>query len=170
MVVTSNEEVAQRVARIINHGQHKRYHHHQLGYNFRLTNIHAAIGIQQLKKLDRFNQQRIANAEFYRQHINNNKVKIPYQPQNSKHVYHQFTLQVTQREDFAAYLQQKGIGCAVHYPIPIPHQPLYQQMFKFSQHWPVAEALCSNCLSIPIYPGLTLQERQYITKVVNDYV
>lgn len=170
MVTTSDEKIAHSVARIINHGQHKRYHHHQLGYNFRLTNIHAAIGIQQLKKLDKFNQQRISNAEFYRQHINNNNIRLPYQPDNCKHVYHQFTVQVSMRERFAAYLQQQGIGCAVHYPIPIPHQPLYRQMYNFSQRWPVAEALCCNCLSIPVYPGLTPTHLQYITEVVNNYV
>lgn len=169
MVVTSDRQLARRVARIINHGQLKRYHHHWLGYNFRLTNIHAAIGIQQLKKLDQFNKQRIANAEFYRANIQNENILLPCQPQGCKHVYHQFTLQVAQRDQFLSYLQQQQIGCAVHYPILIPHQQFYKQRFSNRQNWPMAEKLCSHCVSIPVYPGLTTDQRQYITEAVNNY-
>ncbi|MBM7855533.1 dTDP-4-amino-4,6-dideoxygalactose transaminase [Desulfohalotomaculum tongense] len=169
MVVTNSGEIADRVRMIINHGQSHRYRHHILGYNFRLTNIHAAIGIAQLKKLESLNRKRIHNAHYYRQHINNHRVVLPCEPKDCLHVYHQFTLQVKNRERFITYLQQKGVGCAVHYPLIIPHQRLYRDNFNYSQSWPVAEKICRRCVSIPVHPGLTGEQRQYIAEVVNNY-
>lgn len=170
LVTTANQELAHRVRMLINHGQSKRYHHDILGYNFRMTNIHAAIGIAQLKKLELFNQRRIENAKYYYKNINNSKVILPYKPAECTHVYHQFTLQVKERERFIDHLQQWGIGCAVHYPIPIPRQKLYLEKFSYTENWPVTENLCRCCVSIPVHPGLTLEQRQYIVEGVNNYV
>ncbi|MEG6616323.1 DegT/DnrJ/EryC1/StrS family aminotransferase [Peptococcaceae bacterium 1198_IL3148] len=169
MVTTNNEEVARRVRMLINHGQSKRYYHDMLGYNFRMTNLHAAIGLVQLKKLDGFNKKRIDNAHYYYQNINNDQVILPYQAKEAQHVYHQFTVQCDERDNFMNYLINKGIGCAIHYPIAIPRQKLYVQKFNYQQTWPVAERLCNNCLSIPVHPGLTTEQLHYIVEAVNDY-
>jgi dTDP-4-amino-4,6-dideoxygalactose transaminase len=169
MVATNNEEVANRVRMLINHGQSKRYHHDILGYNFRMTNLHAAIGLEQLKKLDSFNQKRIINAEYYYHNIKNSQLVLPYKSKKCKHVYHQFTVQCEDRDRFMNYLTKNGISCAIHYPISIPKQKLYMDKFNYQEIWPVAESLCSNCLSIPVHPGLTREQLQYIVEVVNDY-
>lgn len=169
MVTTNNEELASRVSMLINHGQSKRYHHDILGYNFRMTNLHAAIGLEQLKKLDSFNQKRISNAEYYYQNIKNNRLVLPYKLEECQHVYHQFTVQCEDRDRFMNYLSQNGIGCAIHYPILIPKQILYLNIFNYQEKWSVAESLCNNCLSIPVHPGLTKEQLQYIVEVVNNY-
>ncbi len=170
MVITNDQQLAERIRMFINHGQSARYRHDVLGYNFRLTNIQAAIGIEQLKKLDYFNRKRIANANYYLTHIENDKVLLPNTPADRTHVYHQFTVQVEERERFMAYLKQKGIGCAVHYPLLIPKQKLYTKIYRFSNSWPVAEALSNRCVSIPVHPGLSAEQLQYIAEAVNSYV
>lgn len=170
MVLTNNQQLAEQVRRFINHGQSCRYHHDFLGYNFRMTNIHAAIGIEQLKKLDKFNCKRIANANYYLNNIDNSKVLLPYTPPSCTHVYHQFTIQVEEREKFISYMQNKQIGCAVHYPLLIPNQKLYAEYQRDRLSWPTAEALCKHCVSIPVHPGLSEQQLQYIAEAVNSYV
>ncbi|WP_031515104.1 DegT/DnrJ/EryC1/StrS family aminotransferase [Desulfofalx alkaliphila] len=169
MVITDREDVAHRVRMFINHGQRERYHHESLGYNFRMTNIHAAIGIEQLKKLNHFNQKRIENAEYYLKEIKNPEIKLPSPSVKGTHVYHQFTIQVNQRDAFIAYLKNQGIGCAVHYPIIIPKQKLYREKLAYTGSWPVAEQLAKRCVSIPIHPGVSPQQRKYIAEVVDNY-
>ncbi|MTI81809.1 MAG: DegT/DnrJ/EryC1/StrS family aminotransferase [Firmicutes bacterium] len=170
MVVTNNHQLNQRVKMFINHGQSKRYHHDLLGYNFRMTNIHAAVGIEQLKKLDEFNQQRIENAEYYLKHIKNPRVTLSYKPDDCTHVYHQFTLQSEEREGLINHLHKNEVGYAIHYPLIIPRQKLYQRKFNYQESWPVAEEVAQRCVSIPVHPGLTPKQRQYIVEVVNSYV
>lgn len=170
MVLTNNDDIARRVRMFINHGQSERYHHDVLGYNFRMTNIHAAIGIEQFKKLDSFNKKRNANAGYYLKNIKNPRVQLPHKPNDRTHAYHQFTLQVDHRKSFMDYLEKNGVGCAVHYPIPITGQKIYIEKFKYSTSWPVVESLCRRCVSVPVHPGLTDEQLKYIVEVVNHYV
>ncbi|MBO8137430.1 MAG: DegT/DnrJ/EryC1/StrS family aminotransferase [Desulfotomaculum sp.] len=169
MVVTSSPEINRKVRMFINHGQSKKYQHDILGYNYRMSNIHAAIGIEQLKKLGEFNQKRILNAQYYYKNIKNKKVVLPYTPKESTHVYHQFVLQTENRKKFIKHLHENGVGSAVHYPEIIPRQKLYRDRFNYREKWPAAEKLCRRCVSIPVHQGLTEQQFRYIVKVVNSY-
>lgn len=169
MVITCREDIVRQVRMFINHGQRERYQHEILGYNFRMTNIHAALGIEQLKKLDYFNQRRIENADYYLKKIKHPSMVLPARPANRTHVYHQFTLQLEQREHFISYLKRQKVDCAVHYPVIIPKQKLYSDQFKYTESWPVAEKLSTRCVSIPIHPGVNQQHRKYIVEVINNY-
>ena len=109
---------------IRNHGQsgRKRYLHECMGYNYRMTNIAAAIGLAQLKKLDKLNARRVSNAKYLDGRLNAGK---PYVAQNAEHVFHQYTIRVKEREKFLEHLEKNGVGYGIYYPVPLPRQPLF---------------------------------------------
>lgn len=169
MVLTNDPAVEEKVRMLVNHGQRQRYCHDIVGYNYRMTNIHAAIGLEQLKKLDQYNQRRIVNAKFYDTHIVNPGIQKPGLPPGRKHVYHQYTLQVKNRDAFASYLSNNGIGCGIHYPSIIPAQKAYSNIAGCSGPWPVAEALANSCISIPVHPALAGSDLTTIVEAINNF-
>jgi len=169
MVLTNNEDIYQLCKTFINHGQAERYIHADLGHNFRMTNIAAAIGVEQLKKLDKFNEARISNALFYNKNIKNSKVKLPYIPNDCKHVYHQYTLKVENREQFVKYLTDNQIGTGIHYPVPLNEQPYYKSLGYTNKDTPIASEISKQVVSIPVNPLLSQAELEYIIKVINGY-
>jgi len=169
MVLTDDPTIEEKVRILVNQGQRRRYCHELVGYNYRMTNIHAAIGLEQLKKLDLYNQKRIANAKYYDEHIINPCIQKPVSPPDRKHVYHQYTLQVKNRDAFTAHLDANGIGCGIHYPSIIPAQPAYKHMAGCSGSWPVAAALADSCVSIPVYPALSRSDLTTVVEVINNY-
>jgi dTDP-4-amino-4,6-dideoxygalactose transaminase len=169
MVLTDDEDLGETVRILVNQGQRKRYCHEMLGYNYRMTNIHAAIGLEQLKKLDGYNDRRSKNANFYNQALVNPEIKKPVALSDRSHVYHQYTLQVKNREKFTAYLESCGIGYGIHYPSLIPAQPAYKNVPGCSGNWPVARQLAERCVSIPVHPGLSQTDLETIRDAVNHY-
>lgn len=169
MVITSDPILAEKIRVLVNQGQHQRYYHEVIGYNYRMTNIHAAVGLEQLKKLEINNEKRNNHAKYYDQFILNPLIKKPTVPPDRRSVYHQYTLQVTNRQDFTTYLTSKGIGYGIHYPIIIPAQESYLNKPYSTGTWPVAENLANNCVSIPVHPFLTTQELLTIVKTINNY-
>jgi dTDP-4-amino-4,6-dideoxygalactose transaminase len=169
MVLTDDPVIEEKVRILVNQGQRRRYYHEMVGYNYRMTNIHAAIGLEQLKKLDLYNQKRMENAQFYDDHIINQCIQKPVSLPDRRHVYHQYTLTVTDRGNFTAYLEANGIGYGIHYPLIIPAQPVYKQRADCSGSWPVATALADRCVSIPVHPALSRSELEAIVEVLNHY-
>lgn len=168
MVVTSDKEIADTARSLINHGQIAKYRHDVLGYNYRMTNIHAAIGIEQLRKLPYFNERRKAIAARYLREITNPAFINPVCLPGFEHVYHQYTLGVNNRSDFIEFLEAQGIGYGIHYPKAIPDQPLYQQgeiLGSFTN----ARIAAERVVSIPVHPGLTEQEVDYIVSSLQKY-
>ena len=131
MVTTGDKASAERLHLIINHGQSEKYLHTRLGYNYRMTDIAAAIGLVQLKKLEKFNQRRRKNAEYYSANLAVDGLVTPVVAAGMEPVWHQYVVRLTEefpmnRAEFMDYLKAKGIGSAVHYPIPMHRQPLYR--------------------------------------------
>ena len=162
MITTNNEEIAERARMIRNHGQTKRYFHDCLGYNYRMTNIAAAIGLVQLKKIDMLNLKRMSNARYYSEQFN---LKKPYVSQNVKHVFHQYTIRLKDREKFIAHLERHGVGYGIYYPVPLPSQPLFNSEGAF----PEAELASKEVVSIPVNPSLKRADVEKVVKVVNSY-
>jgi perosamine synthetase len=172
MLTTNDPVIAERVRLLRNHGQKERYCHVALGYNLRMTEIQAAIGLVQLEKLERFTEQRIANAAFLTECLSE-AVQTPLARPGYRHVYHQYTIRVPDRRDeWVEMLRARGIGSAVHYPTPIHQQPFYrQQTDKFrlvglneamkeensmhSTQLPVTETAAKQVLSLPVHPALS---------------
>ena len=173
-MITTNDEIIARQTRMLRqHGQSQRYIHDILGYNFRMTDIEAAIGICQLKKLDDFNSKRIKNAELLTKEISKIKGLIPpYVKPSAKHVFHQYTIKVTSdfkfsRDELQQKLSKNNIGSAVHYPIPLHKQPLYVTL-GYKDSLPVAEALAKQVLSLPVHPKLSDEDLKAIVRALKD--
>jgi perosamine synthetase len=171
MVTTSTKSLNERLRLLINHGQSEKYLHTRLGYNYRLTDVAAAIGLVQLKKLEKFNLRRRKNAEYFDTHISVKGLVTPFVAPGMHHVYHQYVLRLTdefpmKRTDFIEYLKAKGIGTAVHYPIPIHHQPIYARANE-PDSCPISTSLASSVLSIPVHPLLDQKELAYICDAIN---
>lgn len=164
IVTTNNKEMADMIGVLRAHGESERYTHVVLGYNFRMTDIAAAIGIAQLKKLEKFNEKRIANAKYLTEAIKGiDGIEAPYVADNVKHVFHQYTIRVdkSHRDELMTSLNSRGIGTGIHYPKPIYMQKLYKDMgYSYSCH--EAELASSEVLSLPVHPSLDKQDLEKI--------
>jgi dTDP-4-amino-4,6-dideoxygalactose transaminase len=175
MITTDDDEVATRARMIRNHGSQARYCHQLLGYNYRMTDIAAAIGICQLRKLDQFNNRRIANAEFLTDEMGRIEGLIPpYIKPHIKHVFHQYTVMVTDdfsisRDELAHELAERGIETAIYYPMPIHRQPLYRDLV-YQHQLPVSERAAQEVLSLPVHPSLTKEDLEYISQALRHLI
>ncbi len=173
MVTTNSAELHDRLRRIINHGQSGKYIHTEIGYNYRMTDIAAAIGRVQLSKLDEFIRARQENATFFNEHIDVPGIITPVLAPGRSHVWHQYVVLVTEdaplsREELITYLKEQGIGSAIHYPVPLHRQPVFAGIGSDGGiECPVADGLAEMVLSLPVHPGVGAAERQYIVDSLN---
>ena len=174
MVTTDDKDVAEKARILRNQGQKERYVHEMLGYNYRMTEMGGAIGLSQLKKLDRSNSKRIENAAFLTGEIKKIRGLVPpFVSPDVKHVFHQYTIRVKDeyglsRDELRTKLQTDGIGTGVYYPIPIHKQPMYKKL-GYKVHLPVAENSASEVISLPVFPGLTKDDlRSIVSSLSHD--
>ena len=169
MITTNDETIADQCRILRQHGMRIRYYHEQLGYNFRMTDIQAAIGLAQIKKLDQFNDARIRNAHFFTENLRG--VITPSVPQDLKHVFHQYTIRVgnERRDAMLAHLHDRGIGTGIFYPIPVHLQSFYRKELGFALSLPQAEKAASEVLSLPVHPGLSDGNLLEIVQAVNEF-
>jgi dTDP-4-amino-4,6-dideoxygalactose transaminase len=158
--------VAERVRLLRGHGMRVRYHHEILGYNFRMTDLHAAVGIAQLGHLEEWNARRRENAAYLSQRLRG--VTVPPAPNGYHHVYHQYTVRVGggRRDALQAHLGEAGIGTGVYYPIPAHKQPVYLDR-GFDVALPHTEQAAEEVLSLPVHPALTGDDLDFIVERVN---
>lgn len=173
MITTNNDNLAKMIRKLRNHGMEVRYHHDILGFNFRMTNIAAAIGIIQLKKLKNFNKQRVENARFLTKQLSKIKeIETPFIPPGYTHVFHQYTILVKggkeKREKLIEYLSKNGVGSMIYYPIPVHKQkfmlPLYPNL-----HLKNAETAADQVLSLPIHPAVKKEDLIKIANLVKRF-
>ena len=170
MITTNNKEFAENAKVFRAHGSAVKYHHDVLGYNFRMTDIGAAIGIEQLKKIDSFNDKRIANAAYLNEGLADVEcIETPVVKEDYKHVYHQYTIKIAdgKRDQFLDYLLENGIGTGVYYPIPLYKQVLYTEM-GYNQSLPITEEIVDEVLSLPVHPNLSKEDLDLIIKVIKE--
>jgi perosamine synthetase len=165
MLTTHDGELAERVRLLREHGMKVRYHHDIVGYNFRMTDIAASIGLAQLAKLDRFNARRIEIAERYARELRG--VITPTVPHGWVHVFHQYTIRVRRRDEFVERLRQLGVGSGVYYPIPVHRQKPFAAMGYADAQLPVTDRLTDEVVSIPVHPSLTDDEVGVVIDAVN---
>jgi perosamine synthetase len=167
IITTNDDALAGRLRLLRNHGQSQRYQHDVLGYHFRTTDLQAAIGLAQLTKLPAWNEQRIANAHYLSQRLKG--VQVPVVRPDRRHVFHQYTIRVPgDRQALQAHLHEHGIGTAIHYPLPIHHQPLYRSL-DYTDVLPHAQAASQRVLSLPIHPALSPSDLERIVAAVNSF-
>ena len=166
MLTTNDPKVAEQARLIREHGSPKRYLHERLGYNFRMTDPQAGVGVAQLQKLDGWNEQRQANAAYLTEKLTGVAgVITPPIRDGGGHVFHQYTIRVSDREAVIARLTQRGVGYGIYYPMAIHQQPLYQQL-GYDDHLPNTEAACREVLSLPVHPSLSRADLDCIVDAV----
>ncbi len=165
MITTADTDLADWARLRREHGMTVRYHHDVLGYNFRMTDIHAAIGLAQLKKLPAFNARRTAIAARYTDALRG--VVVPRIRPGVTHVFHQYTLRVLKRDAFAEQLRERGVGTGVYYPIPVHRQKPLLDLGYTDLSFPISEQLTEEVLSIPVHPGLSDEDVDTVIEAVN---
>ena len=167
-VATNNEDLVAEIRKLRNHGSVKRSHH-SIGYNSRLDDIHAAVLLVKLKRVDEWSRRRREIAKLYDQGLADAPMTLPFTPPGYEHVYHLYVIDSDERDALQTYLQSKGITALTHYPIAI-HQ---QEGFPWGRptrvgSLPVTEKSAASVLSLPMYPELTDQEvERVIEEVLN---
>ena len=163
MVTTSSATVARTVRMLRNQGMEKKYQNEVIGFNNRMTDIHAAIGRVQLAKLAKWTRQRQHNAEFFNQHLKN--VITPSVDPGSVHVWHQYTIRLPDldRDRFAEALAKRGVASGVYYPTPIHRLPSFGLKLELAN----TETVAATCLSLPVHPALKQRDLRSIVAAVN---
>jgi len=163
MVTTPCDHIARKTRLLRNQGMEKRYENEIAGYNTRMTDIHAAIGRVQLKKLAGWTKQRQDNAKFLDDNLKG--VIVPPVADGAVHVYHQYTIRIVDqdRDAFAEEIGKRGIGSGVYYPIPNHRLPSYGLTLDL----PVTEQVAKQCLSLPVHPSLSQGDLEKIVEVIN---
>ena len=173
MITTNDDAVAARARVLRSQGEPSRYVTEDLGYNYRMTEIAAALGHTQLPKLDARNDVRRANAARLSALLaSNDKIVTPHELPALRHVWHQYTIRVTAgrdaRDRLQASLRERGIESATFYPTPIHRQPLYQRLGYGEIEMPVAQRLADEVLSLPVHPALSAADVEAIAAAVNE--
>jgi len=168
MVVTNDDGLARRAKLIRSHGQAEKYLHVELGYNLRMTNMAGALGRVQLKKLEGWNEKRIENARKLSGGIGEiTGLTPPYVDPRVRHVFHQYVIRVEddfplERDELLTELRERGIGTAVHYPMPVHWQPLFQKLGYERDCCPNAIEASKRVLSLPVHPAVGEEDIAYI--------
>jgi perosamine synthetase len=170
LITTDDDALADWIRLYRNQGMRERYHHEILGYNFRLSDIAAAIGLCQLDKLERNTERRQAIAARYDEAFADLPVVVPTVPADRTHVYHQYTLDVgPARDAIVTDLASAGVSTGIYYPIPVHRQP-YVLAMGIDVHLPVTERAAGRTLSLPMFPGLSEAEQSTVIGAVRTVV
>lgn len=168
-ITTNNKEIAEKVQALANYGSDYKYHHIYQGNNSRLDEMQAAALSVKLGSLDKWNAGRQEIAEKYKRGIHNSKVILPVIAEERSHVWHIFALRTDNRNEFEKYLNKKGVGTTIHYPIPIHLQEAYKDLGIVAGELPIAEEISNTEISIPMYYGMTDEQIDYVIDAVNNY-
>jgi len=169
MVLTNDDAIAERARMIRHQGMSTQYLHEVVGYNFRMTDPSAAIGLVQLGRLPAWQEKRRDNARYYATHLE--RVRVPVVPEGYGPVYHQYTVRVPEevdRDQVLKRLNERGVGARVYYPLPIHRQPVFARRPAYQNlDLPETERATREVLSLPVHPSLTDEERAYVATEVN---
>jgi dTDP-4-amino-4,6-dideoxygalactose transaminase len=170
LITTDDDQLADWIRLYRNQGMRERYHHEILGYNFRLTDVAAAIGLCQLDKLERNTERRRAIAARYQTGLADLPVKLPTTPADRTHVFHQYTVEVgPTRDAIVAALAAAGVSTGIYYPIPV-HRQEYVLKLGIEADLPVTDHAAATTLSLPMYPGLSDADQDIVIGAVHDAV
>jgi len=169
-VTTNDDRLADWIKLYRNQGMRERYHHEILGYNFRMTDIAAAIGLVQLDKLERNTARRQAIAKRYDEALADLPVQLPAWPEGRTHVFHQYTLGVgSARDEIVAEMKDAGVMCGIYYPIPCHRQACVMEL-GIDADLPNTDSAAARSMSLPMYPGLTDAEQRQVVEALRASV
>lgn len=170
-VTTANQNIAEMIRMFRNYGSQKKYYNEVVGYNMRMDEIQAAFLSTKLKKLNDWTLERQKIASWYNERLMHlEDVVLPAIAVGSTHVYHLYVIRIKQRDRLQSFLDENGVGTLIHYPIPPHLQGAYQSLGYCKGNFPISEEIASTCLSLPIWPGMTLSEVDYISDLINKFL
>lgn len=168
-LVTNNDQFATRAKSLREHGSTVRYYHDEVGYNYRLEGFQGAVLGVKLKHLDRWTRDRQRVAARYTELLQGTPLRLPRVAAYAESAWHLYTIRHPKRDDLKKYLEDHGIGCAVHYPIPLHLQKVYALLGHKIGDFPVAEQAARECLCLPMFPELTEAQIARVTEVIKNF-
>lgn len=173
MIITNDNEIAEKMRVLRVHGAKPKYYHHVLGYNSRLDEMQAAILNTKFPRLETWNALRRKKAETYNNLFNQSNWKqivLPQESKDSYHIYHQYTIRIDEkRSELQSYLKEHGIETTIYYPLPLHLQPVFKDLDYNDGDFPETEKASKEVLSLPIYPELKEETQRYIVAKINEF-
>ncbi len=169
MIVTDDEDLADHLRSLRDHGAKRRYYHDEVGINSRLDALQAAVLLAKLPHLDRWNRKRREIAARYREALQDLPVELPCEDPRGTHVYHQFVIRTDRRDELKAFLDEKGIYTAIFYPVPLHLQKCFSHLGYRPGDFPEAEKAAREVLALPIYPELGEERFDMVVDAVRKF-
>ena len=173
MVLSNDRALAERVKVLRAHGGKPKYYHREVGGNFRLDALQAALLRVRLPRLDGWTEQRQANADLYDRLLGSaelaGKVERPKRTAGSRHIFNQYVIKAEDRDRLHQHLGENGVGSAIYYPVPLHLQECFATLGYEKGRFPVAEKAAGNTLALPVYPGLTRGQVEYVVETVRGF-
>lgn len=172
MVVTNNDDIAEKSRVIRVHGSKPKYYHHVLGYNSRLDELQAAVLNVKFPHLDSWSEQRRKHADVYTNLLNEkvaDHVKTPVIVEGFHHVFHQYTILTERRDELQAFLNENGVSTMIYYPLPLHIQPVFENLGYKKGDFPKAEKAANEALSLPMFPELKEEQQQYVVEKIAEF-
>jgi dTDP-4-amino-4,6-dideoxygalactose transaminase len=168
-LVTNNAEFAKRARSLREHGSTVRYYHDEVGFNYRMEGIQGAVLGVKLPHLQKWTDERRRVAHRYHELLKDTPLQLPLEAAGCNSAYHLYAVRHPQRDKLKEHLDANGVGCALHYPVPLHLQKCYASLGHKPGDFPVAEKAARECLSLPIYPELTDAQIQRVVAVIKDF-
>jgi dTDP-4-amino-4,6-dideoxygalactose transaminase len=177
MVTTNNQEYAEHMKRLRNHGSPRRYLHEEIGWNSRLDAIQAAILRVKLPHVEHWNSQRRERAARYDQLFadaglagnSSCPLRLPVRSLRAHHVFHQYVIRAERRDDLRQFLSDRKIGTEIYYPLPLHLQPCFAYLGYAEGDLPESERAARDVLALPMFPELTESEQAWVVESVADF-
>lgn len=172
MIVTNDEDVAEKARVIRVHGSKPKYYHSVLGYNSRLDEIQAAVLNIKFPHLERWSELRRKNAENYTSLIKaklGDLVVTPIEREGNYHVFHQYTIRVKKRNELQSFLKEQGIETMIYYPLPLHLQPIFKNLGYRQGDLPIAEKAAAEAISLPMFPELKMNQQEYVVDKIAEF-
>lgn len=166
IITTNSEQIMQTIKKLRNLGSSQKYVHEIKGFNHRLDSIQAAILIEKLKRLDKWNKKRVEVADYYLKNIKNSKILLPSKSKFGQHVYHIFCIRTDNRENLINHLKNHKIEYGIHYPIPIELMDIYKDLKSNNKN---TREFSEQILSLPIHPFMSKKEAKYVCEILNIF-
>ena len=169
-IVTNSAAFNGRARSLREHGSTQRYYHDEVGFNYRMEGIQGAVLGIKLKHLNAWTRERRRVAQRYHELFAGTPLQLPREAAWAESAYHLYVVRHPRRDDLKKHLEANGIGCALHYPLPLHLQKCYAGLGYKRGDFPVSEKAAGECLSLPIYPEMTEAQIQRVAEVVTDFL
>lgn len=169
-IVTNDSKLAEDIRIFRNYGSEKRYHNKVVGANSRLDELQAGLLRVRLEHLDELLEEKTRICNRYLNELHNDKIELPKIRKGATHIWHQFVIRCKDRDSLIKYLDDKGIGTIIHYPIPPHLSEAYAYLGMKAGDLPITEQYAKEVLSIPLYNGMTNEEQDFVIEAINEFV